>query len=160
MTAQAELSHTLSALEEQMVPLSYTRDIPQEFTALPALQRRAEVEMVIRKPDYSPYDVDGKLYEKVTLRMVVDGYNAPITGGNFVDLVNRGFYNNKKVKVPPFYPSFVLIYFLITSWFHRSRARMALSFRRGTPTRPVRCTGTSRRVRVRSAQYRWRSRCR
>jgi hypothetical protein len=98
MAAQAELSHTLSALEEQLVPLSYTREVPSEFSALPILQRRAEVEMVIRKPDNAPYDVDGKLYDKVTLHMVVDGYNAPITGGNFVDLVNRGFYNNKKVS--------------------------------------------------------------
>lgn len=29
--------------------------------------------------------------------MVIDGYNAPLTGGNFVDLVNRGFYNKKVI---------------------------------------------------------------
>ena len=30
--------------------------------------------------------------------MVVDGYNAPLTGGNFVDLINKGFYNNMKIQ--------------------------------------------------------------
>ena len=28
-----------------------------------------------------------------TMTIVLDGYNAPVTAGNFVDLVNRGFYN-------------------------------------------------------------------
>jgi len=27
------------------------------------------------------------------LTLVVDGYSAPVTAGNFVDLVQRGFYN-------------------------------------------------------------------
>ncbi len=29
--------------------------------------------------------------------MVIDGYNAPITAGNFVDLVQKGFYNNRPI---------------------------------------------------------------
>ena len=33
-----------------------------------------------------------------TLIIVADGYNAPVTAGNFVDLVNRGFYNNMEVQ--------------------------------------------------------------
>lgn len=33
-----------------------------------------------------------------TMRIVVDGYNAPVTAGNFVDLVQRGFYNNIEVQ--------------------------------------------------------------
>ena len=33
-----------------------------------------------------------------TLKIVVDGYNAPVTGGNFVDLVQRGFYNNMEIQ--------------------------------------------------------------
>ena len=32
------------------------------------------------------------------LKIVVDGYNAPVTGGNFVDLVQRGFYNNMEIQ--------------------------------------------------------------
>lgn len=30
---------------------------------------------------------------KGNLTIVVDGYNAPVNGGNFVDLVQRGFYD-------------------------------------------------------------------
>ncbi len=29
---------------------------------------------------------------------LVDGFNAPVTGGNFLDLVNRGFYNGLKIS--------------------------------------------------------------
>ena len=39
----------------------------------------------------------GKLYDSVKMRMVIDGYNAPLTGGNFIDLVKNGFYNKKIV---------------------------------------------------------------
>jgi peptidylprolyl isomerase len=95
--AQGVLSKDLSAFEELLVPQDFKRVIPEEYAGLPALQGRAEVEMVIKKPDGSKFDVEGKLYDKVDLTMVIDGYNAPLTGGNFVDLVNKGFYNNKKI---------------------------------------------------------------
>ena len=32
------------------------------------------------------------------MRIVVDGYNAPVTAGNFVDLVQRGFYDNMAIQ--------------------------------------------------------------
>ena len=35
---------------------------------------------------------DGKLL------MVVDGYNAPLTAGNFVDLVDKKFYDGMEVQ--------------------------------------------------------------
>jgi cyclophilin family peptidyl-prolyl cis-trans isomerase len=95
--AQSKLSKELSTFEELMVPDGYKRDVPAEYDGLPRLQGRAEVSMVLKKPDGSQYNVDGKLYDKVELKMVIDGYNAPITGGNFVDLVNKGFYNGKKI---------------------------------------------------------------
>jgi len=95
--AQSKLSKELTTFEELMVPDGYKRDIPAEYDGLPRLQGRAEVSMVLKKPDGSQYNVDGKLYDKVELKMVIDGYNAPITGGNFVDLVNKGFYNGKKI---------------------------------------------------------------
>ena len=95
--AQGVLANELSNFEGLLVPDGYKRKIPEEFANLPSLQGRAEVEMVIKKPDGSQYDVDGKLYDQVTLTMVIDGYNAPLTGGNFIDLVNKGYYNNKKI---------------------------------------------------------------
>jgi hypothetical protein len=60
-------------------------------------QGRAEVQMVLKKPDGAPFNVDGVLYDTANLRLVIDGYNAPLTGGNFVDLVEKGYYKNKKI---------------------------------------------------------------
>ncbi len=81
-----------------MVPDDFKREVPSEFKSLPILQRRATVEMVLQHPDKTPYDVDGKLFDDIRLNLVIDGYNAPVTGGNFVDLVSKGFYNNKPVS--------------------------------------------------------------
>lgn len=53
-------------------------DIPPEFDALPRLLGRASVLISTTKGD---------------LTAVVDGYNAPLTAGAFIDLVQRGFYD-------------------------------------------------------------------
>lgn len=45
--------------------------------------------MTFKKADGTQYDVDGKLYDQVDIRMVIDGYNAPLTGGNFIDLIDK-----------------------------------------------------------------------
>jgi peptidylprolyl isomerase len=52
--------------------------IPSDFDSLPRLLGRATVELRTNKG---------------TLVVVVDGYNAPLTAGAFVDLVKRGFYD-------------------------------------------------------------------
>jgi len=97
--AQDVLAKELSVFEELMVSDDYKRVVPDEYKDLPILQGRAEVVMVIVKPDGSQFNIDGKLYDKVDLKMIIDGYNAPVTGGNFIDLVDVGFYNGKKVRV-------------------------------------------------------------
>jgi peptidylprolyl isomerase len=53
-------------------------EIPAEFADLPRLLGRATVEIETTQG---------------TLIAVVDGYNAPLTAGAFVDLVQKGFYN-------------------------------------------------------------------
>ena len=53
--------------------------VPSEYSNLPQLKGRATVEMAT---------------DKGNITLVVDGYSAPVTAGNFVDLVQRGFYNN------------------------------------------------------------------
>ena len=73
-----ELLDIMTELEESMV-VGYPFAIPEEYANLPQLLGRATVEMKTNKGD---------------LTIVVDGYSAPINGGNFVDLVNRGFYDN------------------------------------------------------------------
>jgi peptidylprolyl isomerase len=94
---QDNLAKTVGALEELAVSEKFQRFIPEEYQSLPRLNKRATVEMKIRREDGSKFDVFGKLFDEVDLKMVVDGYNSPITAGNFVDLVNKGFYNDKKV---------------------------------------------------------------
>lgn len=95
---QIDLAFELTNLQELLVPDEYKREIPKEYADLPVLQRRATVEMVLKKPDNSQFDVEGKLYDSLKLTMVVDGFNAPLTAGNFVDLVNQGFYTNMKIQ--------------------------------------------------------------
>jgi hypothetical protein len=95
--AQETLAKELTVFEELFVPDNFRRNIPEEYANLPALQGRAEVSFILKKPDGSNFDVEGKLYDKVELKMIIDGYNAPITGGNFVDLIDKGFYNNKVI---------------------------------------------------------------
>jgi peptidyl-prolyl cis-trans isomerase B (cyclophilin B) len=53
-------------------------NVPAEFANLPQLTSKATVEMEIK---------GGKVV------IEVDGTNAPVTAGNFVDLVERGVYN-------------------------------------------------------------------
>lgn len=53
-------------------------EVPQEYSNLPQLKGRATVDIKTNKGN---------------LTVVVDGYSAPVTAGNFVDLVQRGFYN-------------------------------------------------------------------
>lgn len=68
----------ITDLEELMVQ-GFPYEIPDEYANLPQLKGRATVEVKTTKGN---------------LTIVVDGYSAPINAGNFVDLVQRGFYNN------------------------------------------------------------------
>ena len=94
---QDVLAKELSVFEQLMVPDSFKRSIPPEYSSIPVLQDRAEVLMTIKKADGSQYEINGELYNDVKIKMVIDGYNAPLTGGNFVDLIKKGFYNNKAI---------------------------------------------------------------
>ena len=51
---------------------------PEEYQDYPQLRGRATVELQTSQGD---------------LTIVLDGFNAPLTAGNFVDLVQRKFYN-------------------------------------------------------------------
>jgi len=70
------LSH-VGALEELMVQ-GFPYEVPEEYANLPQLKGRAKVKL---ETTQGP------------LAIVVDGYSAPVSAGNFVDLVQRGFYN-------------------------------------------------------------------
>ncbi|MGF1540545.1 MAG: peptidylprolyl isomerase [Pleurocapsa sp.] len=72
-----ELLNLITQLEESMV-VGFPFEVPEEYANLPQLLGRATVEMKTNKGD---------------LEIVIDGYSAPVNGGNFVDLVQRGFYD-------------------------------------------------------------------
>jgi len=92
------ITQLLDKLEEQMVPEGYKTPIPELYSDLPQLEGRATVEFVLRKEGKTPFVIEGKNYEEAKMTMVIDGYVAPITGGNFVELVNKGFYTNMKIQ--------------------------------------------------------------
>ena len=63
---------------EDLLVKDFPFAIPPEYDALPRLLGRATVRLSTTKGD---------------LITVVDGFNAPLTAGAFVDLVQRGFYD-------------------------------------------------------------------
>lgn len=73
--------------------------IPSEFENLPVLKGRATLECEIaRGKDKKFIFEDGSKKGTVVLKMVVDGYRAPLTAGNFVDLVSRKFYDGLPIS--------------------------------------------------------------
>jgi cyclophilin family peptidyl-prolyl cis-trans isomerase len=44
------------------------------------------------------WQVEGELYKELRLTTIVDGFTAPLTSGNFVDLVQKGFYDGYKIQ--------------------------------------------------------------
>jgi peptidylprolyl isomerase len=99
---QAKISDAVGELQMLMVPPEYVRDleasIPSEYDDLPRLLGRATVEFTLKKPNGAPFDIEGELFDKARLLMVIDGFTSPITGGNFVDLVQKGFYKNLPIN--------------------------------------------------------------
>ena len=77
LTGRSKLLNIVSLLEESMVK-EFPFEVPAEYSNLPQLKGRATIAIKTNKGD---------------LTVVVDGYSAPVTAGNFVDLVQRGFYN-------------------------------------------------------------------
>jgi peptidylprolyl isomerase len=74
---RAKILGYVTEIEENMVQ-GFPFEVPAEYSSLPQLLGRAKVDIETSKGN---------------LIMVVDGYSAPVTGGNFVDLVKRKFYD-------------------------------------------------------------------
>jgi len=77
LAARRDALSTIGELEARLVG-EFPFAIPEEFASLPRLLGRATVTIRTTKGDLS---------------VVVDGYNAPLTAGAFVDLVQKGFYD-------------------------------------------------------------------
>ena len=75
-------------------------DVPKRYDSLPRLTGRATVDLTVRKngPDTFGF-VNGEETKTAMLGVViVDGYNAPITAGNFIDKVHNGQYDGIRIK--------------------------------------------------------------
>uniref|UniRef100_A0A7I4AZJ2 peptidylprolyl isomerase n=1 Tax=Physcomitrium patens TaxID=3218 RepID=A0A7I4AZJ2_PHYPA len=87
---QKELLRIVGDVEEAMVD-KFPYEIPEEFANKPLLKGRATLEMKINVKD-NPNVKDA------ILQIVLDGYNAPVTAGNFIDLVERKFYDGMEIQ--------------------------------------------------------------
>lgn len=75
---RAQVLSLIGQIEQLMVGDDLPFAIPSEYGDLPYLKGRATIVLETNQGD---------------ITVVVDGYNAPLTAGNFTDLVQRGFYD-------------------------------------------------------------------
>ena len=78
-----EALNKIGELEEFFLPSEFPYNIPSEFDELPRLLGRANVKITTSKGN---------------MEAIIDGYNAPLTGGAFIDLVNKNFYNDLPIN--------------------------------------------------------------
>ena len=74
---RSALLDRVTILEEAMLG-DFPYEVPVEYKDLPQLKGRAQIEFTT---------------DKGVVTAVLDGYSAPVTSGNFVDLIQRGFYD-------------------------------------------------------------------
>ena len=70
-------------LESLLITNNFPYKIPSEYDNLPRLLGRANVEIKTSKGNMSA---------------IIDGYNAPLTAGSFIDLSLKGFYNDLPIN--------------------------------------------------------------
>ncbi|KAL9323332.1 hypothetical protein ACSQ67_008189 [Phaseolus vulgaris] len=87
---QKELLQYVGGVEEDMVD-GFPFDVPEEYQNMPLLKGRAAVDMKVKIKD-------NPNLEECVFHIVLDGYNAPVTSGNFVDLVQRHFYDGMEIQ--------------------------------------------------------------
>ncbi|KAI5442430.1 peptidyl-prolyl cis-trans isomerase CYP38, chloroplastic [Lathyrus oleraceus] len=87
---QKELLQYVGGIEEDMVD-GFPYELPEEYRNMPLLKGRAAVDMKIKIKDNPNVD-------ECVFHIVLDGYNAPVTAGNFVDLVERHFYDGMEIQ--------------------------------------------------------------
>ncbi|MCD7452068.1 Peptidyl-prolyl cis-trans isomerase, chloroplastic [Datura stramonium] len=87
---QKELLNYVGGVEEDMVD-GFPYEVPEEYQNMPLLKGRATVDMKVKVKD-------NPNLEECVFRIVLDGYNAPVTAGNFIDLVERHFYDGMEIQ--------------------------------------------------------------
>ncbi|KAA8526859.1 hypothetical protein F0562_008912 [Nyssa sinensis] len=90
---------TIAQLELLQAPgLSFL--LPAQYLKYPRLAGRGVVEFAIEKGDGSTFSpvAGGEPRNTAIIQVVLDGYSAPLTAGNFAKLVVDGTYNGKKLS--------------------------------------------------------------
>mmetsp|Transcript_1304 Transcript_1304/g.1875 ORF Transcript_1304/g.1875 Transcript_1304/m.1875 type:complete len:611 (+) Transcript_1304:47-1879(+) len=99
--AQKKALFSLAEVGELLIP-SFPYDIPSQgkFSYLPRLTGRAKVTFTISRPTKrnGRFGNGGDLKPIGNVTILADGFAAPITAGNFVDLSMRGFYTGLTIK--------------------------------------------------------------
>ncbi|KAK9674072.1 hypothetical protein RND81_12G209000 [Saponaria officinalis] len=74
--------------------------LPQQYLKYPRLSGRGTVEFTIEKGDGSTFSpvAGGDAKNTATIQVVIDGYSAPLTAGNFAKLVKDGVYDGTKLN--------------------------------------------------------------
>jgi cyclophilin family peptidyl-prolyl cis-trans isomerase len=89
--AQQKCLSLVTKIEEALVN-EFPYQVPAPYdTTLPRLEGRATVEMEVKIKD-NAVNPGGKL------TIVLDGYNAPVSAGNFTDLIQKKFYDGMKIQ--------------------------------------------------------------
>jgi cyclophilin family peptidyl-prolyl cis-trans isomerase len=101
LTAQRRVLRALAEVGELLVD-SFPYDVPVEgkFSFLPRLLGRAKITFLITRPPHGNGNRNPSGKDKIlgNVTILADGFAAPITAGNFVDLSSRGFYTGLPVK--------------------------------------------------------------
>ena len=83
ITSRKEALDKIGSLEEFFLPKQFPYLIPNEFDNLPRLLGRAKVNIKTSKGE---------------MQAIIDGFNAPLTAGAFIDLSSKNFYSNLPIN--------------------------------------------------------------
>ncbi|XP_073278317.1 peptidyl-prolyl cis-trans isomerase CYP38, chloroplastic-like [Primulina huaijiensis] len=87
---QKELLSYVGGVEEDMVD-GFPYEVPDEYKDMPLLKGRASVNMKVKLKNNPNMN-------ECIFRIILDGYNAPVTAGNMLDLVERHFYDGMEIQ--------------------------------------------------------------
>jgi peptidylprolyl isomerase len=83
IATRKEALDKIGELEEYFLPNQFPYELPEEFDNLPRLLGRAKVNIKTSKGD---------------MTAIVDGFNAPLTAGAFIDLSSKNFYKDLPIN--------------------------------------------------------------
>jgi len=83
IATRREALDKIGGLEEYFLPSEFPYEIPEEFDNLPRLLGRAKVNIKTSKGD---------------MEAILDGFNAPLTAGAFIDLSSKNFYKDLPIN--------------------------------------------------------------